>query len=112
MDNSYQAVMARNNEIMLRSVGMTPRSFNKMIRFESIFYGLKSLMFGVPVSIGISFLLHRMEEDVYEVGFALPWKSYLIAIVLIFVIVGVTMLYSTAKVKKENIIDALKEDAM
>ncbi len=104
--------LRRHEFAMLRSVGMTPRSFNKMIRFESIFYGLKSLMFGVPVSVGISFLLHRMEEDVYEVGFALPWKSYLIAIVLIFVIVGVTMLYSTAKVKKENIIDALKEDAM
>ncbi len=102
--------LRRHEFAMLRSVGMTPRSFNRMIRFESIFYGLKSLMFGLPISIGISFFLHRMEEDVYEVGFALPWKSYLAAIVLIFVIVGVTMLYSTSKVKKENIIDALKGD--
>ena len=28
---------------MLKSVGMTPKGFNKMINYESIFYGIKSL---------------------------------------------------------------------
>jgi len=35
-----------------------------------------------------------------------------VAVVLIFVIVGATSLYSSAKIKKENIIDALKAEIM
>jgi putative ABC transport system permease protein len=83
-----------------------------MIRFESLFYGLKALAYGLPISIAVSLLLHRMQADVFEIGFSLPWASYGIAVVLIFIIVGSTMLYSSAKVKKENIIDALKEEIM
>ncbi|MEA4925346.1 MAG: FtsX-like permease family protein [Syntrophomonadaceae bacterium] len=97
---------------MLRSVGMTPESFNRMIRFESIFYGLKALLYGLPISIAVSLLLHGTQADVFEVGFSLPWASYGVAVVLIFVIVGTTMLYSSAKIKKENIIDALRAEIM
>lgn len=104
--------LRRREFAMLRSVGMTPKSFNKMIRFESLFYGLKALAYGLPISIAVSLLLHRMQADVFEIGFSLPWASYGIAVVLIFIIVGSTMLYSSAKVKKENIIDALKEEIM
>lgn len=104
--------LRRREFAMLRSVGMTPKSFNRMIRFESVFYGLKALLYGLPISIAVSLLLHGMQADVFEIGFSLPWVSYGAAVVFIFVIVGATMLYSSAKVKKENIIDALKEEIM
>lgn len=32
---------------MFRSIGMTGREFNRMIRLESIFYGSKSLIGGL-----------------------------------------------------------------
>ena len=102
--------LRRREFAMLRSVGMTPGSFNRMIRFESIFYGLKALLYGIPLSLAVTLLLHRMQADVFDVGFSLPWASYVVAIVLIFIIVGATMLYSSTKVKKENIIDALKAE--
>ncbi len=104
--------LRRREFAMLRSVGMTPESFNRMIRFESIFYGLKALWWGLPISLAVSLLLHYMQADVFDVGFTMPWASYGAAIVLIFAIVGVTMLYSSAKIKKENIIDALKSETM
>jgi len=104
--------LRRREFAMLRSVGMTPGSFNRMIRFESVFYGLKALLYGLPISLAVSLLLHGMQSDVFELGFPLPWASYGAAIVLIFIIVGATMLYSSAKVKKENIIDALKIENM
>jgi putative ABC transport system permease protein len=104
--------LRRKEFAMLRSVGMTPGSFNRMIRFESIFYGLKALLYGLPISLAVTLLLHGMQTDVFDVGFSLPWASYGVAVVLIFIIVGASMLYSSAKVKKENIIDALKADVM
>ncbi|WP_326975450.1 ABC transporter permease [Caproicibacter sp. BJN0012] len=104
--------LRRREFAMLRSVGMTPKSFNRMIRFESVFYGLKALLWGLPISLAVTLLLHNLQADVFDVGFSLPWASYGVAVILIFVIVGVTMLYSSAKIKKENIIDALKTDAM
>lgn len=104
--------LRRREFAMLRSVGMTPESFNRMIRFESIFYGLKALLYGLPISLAVTLLLYKMQSDVFDTGFSLPWASYAVAIVLIFIIVGATMLYSSAKVKKENIIDALKAEIM
>ena len=104
--------LRRREFAMLRSVGMTPGSFNKMIHFESVFYGLKALLYGLPISFAVSLLLHHMQADVFDVGFSLPWASYGMAVVFIFAIVGATMLYSSAKIKKENIIDALKGENM
>ncbi len=45
-------------------------------------------------------------------AFSMPWASYGVAVIAIFIIVGSTMLYSSARVKKENIIDALKAENM
>ncbi len=95
---------------MLRSVGMTPKGFNHMMRFESIFYGLKGLLWGLPISLGIGYLLYRMQLDVMGGTFNLPWVSYGVAILMILVIVLSSMMYSTHRIKKENIIDELKQE--
>lgn len=95
---------------MLKSVGMTPKGFNKMINYESIFYGIKSLLYGLPISIAVMYLIHRSLMNIFKYNFRLPWLSIIIVIVTVFIIVGASMLYSSAKVKKENIIDALKQE--
>lgn len=95
---------------MLKSVGMTPNGFNKMIHFESIFYGIKALLYGLPISIAIMFLIHRSTQQTFEYDFMLPWLDIVIVTVAIFIIVGSAMLYAISKVKKENIIDGLKQE--
>ncbi len=97
---------------MLRSVGMTPASFTRMIRFESIFYGCKALLLGLPISILISYYLYRSQMFVYSFEFTLPWHSYIVAILLVFLLVFSTMLYSVSRVNKTNIVDTLKMDMM
>lgn len=97
---------------MLKSVGMTPKGFAKMMNYESIFYGVKSLLFGLPISIVVIYLIYRAFSNKFSYGFALPWMSILSVIAAVFVIVGSAMLYSSAKVKKENIIDALKQESI
>ncbi|WP_407269774.1 ABC transporter permease [Radiobacillus sp. PE A8.2] len=102
--------LRRREFAMLKSVGMTPKGFNKMINYESIFYGVKALLYGLPLSIGVMFLIHKSMQNTFEYAFELPWISILYVVVAIFVIVGAAMLYSIQKVKKENIIDALKQE--
>jgi putative ABC transport system permease protein len=46
----------------------------------------------------------------FDFNFILPWVSILSAVVSVFIIVGVAMLYSSSRVKRENIIDALKSE--
>ncbi len=95
---------------MLKSMGMTPKGFNKMINYESIFYGLKALLYGLPISIAIMYLMYRALMNSFSYAFTLPWLSLLYVVVAVFLIVGIAMLYSSSKVKKENIIDALKQE--
>jgi putative ABC transport system permease protein len=104
--------LRRKEFAMLRSVGMTPASFRKMIRYESIFYGLKGLMYGLPLSLIMAYLLYRINRTVMDFAFTLPWKNYAVAVLMILAIVLATMLYASAKVRKENIIEALKEENM
>lgn len=95
---------------MLRSVGMTPKGFNKMIQYESIFYGVKALTYGLPISVLVMFAIHRSTNYTFEYGFQLPWMSILFVIVVIFLIVGSAMLYSISKIKNDNIIESLKQE--
>ncbi|MFJ7746350.1 ABC transporter permease [Peribacillus sp. NPDC097295] len=97
---------------MLKSVGMTPKGFNKMIHYESIFYGIKSLLYGLPISIGVMYLIYIALINSFNLKFTLPWISFIYVIVAVFIMVSTTMLYASSKVKKENIIDALKRESI
>lgn len=97
---------------MLKSVGMTPKGFAKMMNYESVVYGAKSLLFGLPISFIVMYGIYKAFANKFSYGFVLPWMSILSIIAAVFVIVGSAMLYSSAKVKKENIIDALKQESI
>ncbi|NFE79384.1 FtsX-like permease family protein [Clostridium sporogenes] len=107
---STSIALRKREFAMLKSVGMTPKSFNKMINYESIFYGIKALLYGIPISIFIMYLIHETLMEKFSFKFTLPWINILLAVVAVFIIVGVAMLYSSSKVKKENIIYALKNE--
>ena len=94
----------------LKSVGMTPKGFRRMIRFESVFYGIKALAYGLPISFGLIYLVYRIASSAVEREFTLPWKSIMITVLAVFVLVGLTMSWSAARLKRENIIEALKSE--
>jgi len=104
--------LRRREFAMLKSVGMTDGGFNKMMNFECIFYGLKSLLYGLPVAFIITYWIYRSVMEGADVSFTLPWLSVGISIFSVFFVVFVTMLYSVNKVKKENTVDALRNDVL
>ena len=97
---------------MLKSVGMTPKSFNKMIHYESLFYGIKALIYGLPISFLAMWLIYRSLMKEFSFPFQISWVSVGTAVTTVFVIVGSAMIYASAKVKKENIIEALKQESI
>lgn len=107
---STSIALRKREFAMLKSVGMTSKGFNKMMNYESIFYGIKSLLYGLPLSIGVMYLIYQSMMPVFEYRFQLPWLSLFIAIAAVFLIVGASMIYSISKIKKENIIDGLKQE--
>ena len=107
---STSIALRKREFAMLKSVGMTPGGFNKMLNYESIFYGIKSLIYGLPLSIIAMYFIYRSLGYTFSYGFTLPWASIGYVIIGVFIIVGAAMLYSSSKVKKENIIDALKQE--
>lgn len=102
--------LRRREFAMLKSVGMTTRDFNRMMNYECLLYGFRALLSGIPVSVGITYLIYRAVTSGYETGFRLPWSAMGIATVSVFAVVFVTMLYSMSKIKKDNPIDALKNE--
>ena len=102
--------LRRKEFAMMRSVGLTPSGFNKILFFESLFFGIKSLIYGIPVSIGINVLISLSLTSVFDTSIIIPWKSILISILGVFIIVILAMWYSARRVKKENILEALREE--
>ncbi|QHQ63521.1 FtsX-like permease family protein [Anaerocolumna sedimenticola] len=102
--------MRKREFAMLKSYGITPAGFQKMIRYESIFYGLKALLYGLPVSFIVIYLVYKALSRNFDFIFFLPWVNILIAIISVFLIIGFTMIYAVRKTSKDNIIDVLKNE--
>ncbi len=95
---------------MLKSIGMTKKEFNRMIRLESIFYGLKSLIIGIPIGIILSYGMYTVFRNNMEMEYILPYKSIVISIVFVAVIIGIIMKYSMSKINKQNVIETIRND--
>ena len=104
---STNLMLRRREFAMLRSIGMTPSSFQKMLNYESLIYGLRSIFYGVPVSLFISFVLYRILQTGADISYLFPWKAVLISTAGIFFIVFLSMFYTAGKLKKQNIIREL-----
>ncbi len=107
---STNIALRRREFAMLKSVGMTRRGFIKMLNYECLLYGLKGLIYGIPVSIGITYLIYKSISNGLEIEFYMPWENVTIAVVSVFLVVFTTMIYSMNRIKKDNPIETLKNE--
>lgn len=105
---STNVALRRREFAVLKSIGMTPQGFNRMLNYECLFYGIKALLYGLPVGILISIMMYRSISTAFSFNYAIPWLEVGICVAAVFIIVFLTMLHASSKLKKENIIDALK----
>ena len=91
---------------ILRSVGMTNKEFNRMIRLETLFIGIKSLFFGIPLGTALAFIIYQAGNTAFEI----PLKPILYSTVAVIVLIASIMKYSLIKIRKQNTIETIRNE--
>ena len=102
--------LRRREFAMLRSVGLTQKGFRRMMDYECLIYGLRALTCGLPASFVMTLVIYLIVGQAFARSFYIPWYSVAIAVGSVFAVVFATMLYATGKIRKENTVDALKNE--
>lgn len=102
--------LRRREFAMLKSMGLPPEGFRKMMCFECLLYGFKGLLYGLPASILVAWLIYCTIANGLAAKFFIPWYSIVIAVGSVFAVVFSTMLYSMGKIRQGNIMDTLKNE--
>ena len=107
--------LRRKEFAILKSIGLSNKQFNKMIFYESLMLSLKSLLFGILLFIlivSIFIKITMINDATYEGLLQIPLNIYLtpllICIIGVILIVYLSFLIATHKIKKDNIVDVIK----
>ncbi|MBQ5561018.1 MAG: FtsX-like permease family protein [Lachnospiraceae bacterium] len=104
-------IMLRRQEFaMLQSVGMSRKSLKQMLRYESMIYGVKALIFGLPISFFASYGIYKALGNEFSFDFFIPIGNLCEVVGGIFAIVFASMVYSREKIKNDNPIETLRND--
>ncbi|MGM9643641.1 MAG: ABC transporter permease [Eubacteriales bacterium] len=101
--------MRKKEFAMLKSVGVTPKGFRKIISLESVFYALRALPVSLLLSIGISYIMNKSVGQ-SAIPFEIDIPLYIGVILVVCAIIGATMLYAVSKLKDDSIVETLKEE--
>ena len=95
---------------MLKSVGMTSKEFNRMIRLESIFVCIKSLIFGLPIGLAISYVIYLLLSQNEDLKFEIPFNGIIISSIFVLLLISILMKYSISKINKQNTIETIRNE--
>lgn len=107
---STNILLRRQEFAMLKSVGMTKNSLNKMMNYECVFYGIKGLIFGMVMAVIATYAMFNIMSEGFNVGFYIPVQSIVVVVISIFIVVFASMIYTMKKIKKDNVIETLRND--
>jgi len=102
--------LRRREFAMLKSVGLTNKGFDRMMIYECLIYGFRGLVWGLPAAFLMSYAIYLITDISYDTSFYVPIHSIVIAVGSVFVVVFATMLYATRRIRRDNPIDALKNE--
>ena len=107
---STNVILRRREFAMFKSVGMGKKDFNKMMIFECLLYGVRSIMWGLPIALVFTVLINKVFNIGYDLAYPFPFEAVLFAVLNVFIIVFISMIYSVKKVNKDNIIETLRNE--
>lgn len=109
----HTSVMLRRREFaVMRSVGMTRRGLYRMLGYECLMYALRALVWAVPVSFAVSWLLRQAcTGTVAGMPFLIPW-ALLPAAAGALALVGLACAYAVRKVDAGSPIEALRSEVI
>ena len=107
---STNVALRRREFAMLRSVGLSNRGLRRMMNLECLIYGSRSLLFGLPTAFLITYAIYLTVKSSLTQRFYVPWYSVVIAVGSVFAVVFATMLYASGKIRKDDPVEALKNE--
>lgn len=105
---STNIALRRRDFGMLRSVGMQERQLRRMLGLECARYGVRSLLWGLPIGVGAGYGIYRLLDLGSGFPYRFPWLPVSAAVAAVFVIVFITMFYAVSKLRKDNTIEAIR----
>ena len=96
---------------MLKSIGISPKGLSKMLLIESICYSIKPLLYGTPLVVGFGLYLLYMLRISWQYIFTIfPYDYFAITGIGLSGGVFLITYLLMRKIKKETIIDSIKEN--
>jgi putative ABC transport system permease protein len=104
-------IALRKRELaMLRSVGMTGSELAKSLRYESLIYAAKALLFGLPLGVGASLVMYQALDVSMSFEYELPWQSVLISVAAILTLSFATMAFAAKKQRGASVAGVLQDE--
>lgn len=108
------SIILRTREFaMLRSIGMGDAAFRRMMLYECASYALRGLVFGLALALGVSCLMWRsMSGSFAGLVLAMPLPYVLAAVAGTAVVLLASAIYALRRSNAQNVVEALRTDAL
>ncbi|MFQ6865648.1 ABC transporter permease [Blautia sp.] len=105
---SFQIKIRARELAVLKSMGITLESLQKMLNAESVLCAGKALLIGLPVGMLMVWVMGYCVKLVFPINFHMPWTEIFIAISISFGVIWGTVKVSLNRLKKQNIIETIR----
>lgn len=102
--------MRKRDFAVLRSVGMTIGQLFKILCIENLCNGIISVVIGGVASLPLCYLLYKSIVIGAVIDFTFPIEAYIFASLAMIAIMFLTSVYGLFKIKKENVINDVRND--
>ena len=106
-------ILRRREFAVMKSVGLSNRQFRAMVAEECVAWCIRGLVPGVLLSLLVSFLLWQViSGSMSGLAFTLPWSYVALAAAMTVVAVGASVAYGMHRCRADNVVEALRADAV
>lgn len=106
-------ILRRREFAVMKSVGLSNRQFRAMVAEECVAWCVRGLVPGVLLSLFASFLLWQViSGSMTGLPFTLPWSYVALAAAMTVVAVGASVAYGMHRCRADNVVEALRADAV
>lgn len=110
MNSLYQR---RKEFAMLRSVGLDKKGLMKLFYTEALLLAAKPVLIGLPVLLVICATLLWLQDVTFAEFFTVfPSRGLLAYIILIVAVITAIYIVASKKIRKDNIVEVLKDDVV
>ncbi|WML34133.1 ABC transporter permease [Clostridium sp. OS1-26] len=103
-------ILRKREFAALKSIGLTQKGLKKMIVLEGFMYGIVGTIYGSIIACALSFSMYRGLGGVREFAWKFPWSAVATAGIAAIVIGYLSVLSPLSRIRKENLIEAIRED--